>query len=312
MTMDLPALHGERLRAFAAVARHNGFSRAARALGQTQSSLSQAVSLLEVELAEKLFVREGREVRLSEAGALYLQHVEAAFAALAQGREAILGLRALTRGRLTLGTTDTLASYVLPRAFGAFRQAYPGLELKLAHSPSPQIAARVHAGELDLGVVSLPLPESMRLGNAAAADLLTTESLMPQRDVLIVGAAHPLSGRVRVSLAALRHEAWVLLDGSTATRALLDSSFEAQGFLPKISMEMGSVEVLKRLVELGFGVSVVPAVAAEREVALGVLRALHVRGLSVQRSIGLVMSRQRPLSRSAQAFVDVARRTLAG
>ena len=77
--MDLPELHADRLRAFLAVAREGGFSRAARALGRTQSSLSQAVRALEVELGETLFVRDAREVELTEAGQILREHAERAF-----------------------------------------------------------------------------------------------------------------------------------------------------------------------------------------------------------------------------------------
>ena len=77
--MDLPELHADRLRAFLAVAREGGFSRAARALGRTQSSLSQAVRALEVELGETLFVRDARDVELTEAGQILREHAERAF-----------------------------------------------------------------------------------------------------------------------------------------------------------------------------------------------------------------------------------------
>ncbi|MFT3927941.1 MAG: LysR family transcriptional regulator [Myxococcales bacterium] len=77
--MDIPELHADRLRAFLAVAREGGFSRAARALGRTQSSLSQAVRALELELGETLFVRDARDIELTEAGQILREHAERAF-----------------------------------------------------------------------------------------------------------------------------------------------------------------------------------------------------------------------------------------
>ena len=89
---------GDRLAAFVAVAREGGFSRAARALGRTQSSLSQAVALLEHDLAEALFVRDGRSTHLTDAGRVLLAHAERAFAELDAARAELAALRDLTSG----------------------------------------------------------------------------------------------------------------------------------------------------------------------------------------------------------------------
>ena len=101
----------------------------------------------------------------------------------------------------------------------------------------------------------------------------------------------------------------MLLDRTTAGRSLLDARFEALGVRPRVVMEMSSVEVLKRLVELGFGLSVIPALAVQRERELGTLRALPLRGLT-PRQIGLITPTVGPLSYAARAFVAVLREVL--
>jgi DNA-binding transcriptional LysR family regulator len=307
----LPEIHADRLRAFLAVAQEGGFSRAARAIGKTQSSLSQAVRALELELGEPLFVRDAREVQLTEAGQILRAHAERAFHELARAREELLSLRKLTRGTLRLGTSDTLATYALPPVFAAFRARHPDVELRLENRPSTAIAQQVYARELDLGVISLPLPEALRIEGQPAAQCLRMELLGPQAEVLICPPAHRFSGRRSVELSALAQEPLVLLDRSTAGRALLDARFEALGLRPRVVMEMSSVEVLKRLVELGVGLSVIPALAAERECALGALHAVKLRGLT-PRQIGLVTPTVGPLSHAARAFVAVLREVLGG
>jgi DNA-binding transcriptional LysR family regulator len=293
----------DRLGAFVAVAREGGFSRAARARGCTQSSLSQAVARLEQDLGETLFVRDGRTTHLSEAGRVLLAHAERAFAELDQARAELAELRNLTAGTLALGTSDTFATYLLPPVFAAFRARYPDVDLRLDNRPSPAIAARVGERALDLGVVSLPLP-------AALAEAVRIEALAPQRDVVIVPAGHALAKLRRVSLEKLATLPLLLLDASTATRSYLDAGFAALGVRPRVRMEMSSVEVLKRLVELGFGVSVVPALAAAREVASGVLAAVPLAAPGSVRQIGLVTPTSGPLSRAARAFIEVARAEL--
>jgi DNA-binding transcriptional LysR family regulator len=303
--MDVLPFHADRLRAFLAVVQEGGFSRAARKLGQTQSSLSQAVRALEEEVHEVLLDRSRSGVQLTDAGRLVLEHAERMFAELGRLADALTARRKLAAGRLVLGTSDTLATYVLPPVFARFRERYPHVELSLDNRPSPVIAARVAAREVDLGVVSLPLPETLRILGKRAADLLRIEALGAQHDVVIVPPGHALAQRRSVSLPMLSSETLVLLDSSTSTRALLDARFRELSIEPRVSMEMSSVEVLKRLVELGFGVSVVPEVAARGEVQKGTLCALSLKGLGQSRKLGLVSPLSGLISHAARAFREV-------
>lgn len=311
MLMDLSELSPPRLRAFVAVARAGGFSTAARAYGGSQSALSQAVAALEGELGQPLFVRAGRLIHLTEAGQILLEHAERALAELTQALEQLSGLSALSHGRLLVGTSDTLASYLLPPVFAAFRARYPGIELGLDNRPSPAVAERVARRQVDLGVISLPLPEAHlhALGGMGAA--LVHERLCAQRDVVIVPPRHALARRRELSLGEIMSEPLVLLDRSTASRGLLEERFIALGVRPRVAMEMSSVEVIKRLVELGFGVSVVPALAAAREVRQGTLRALALKAPWPRRDVGLVTPARGLVSHAARAFAEVLREVLA-
>jgi DNA-binding transcriptional LysR family regulator len=291
-----------RLRAFAAVAREGGFSRAARALGQTQSSVSQAVAALEREVGEPLFVRAGRRVDMTEAGRVLLAHAERAFAELDAAAGELAALRDLHAGTLAVGTSDTLATWLLPPVFGRFRARHPGVELRLDNRTSPAIAEQVAARRLDLGVVSLPLPADLRLDGGRPDAALRIEPLADQPDLLICPPGHPLARRRRVTLADLDGEPLLLLDRSTASRAWLERRFAAARVRPRVAMEMNSVEVLKRLVELGFGLSIVPACAAT-----GKLAAVSLSGLGKPRQVGIITPTVGPLSRAARAFIEVAR-----
>jgi DNA-binding transcriptional LysR family regulator len=101
-----------------------------------------------------------------------------------------------------------------------------------------------------------------------------------------------------------------LLDRTTGTRAFLDGAFEAAKVRPDVHMEMSSVEVLKRLVELGFGVSVVPALSVEREVSAGTLSRITLSEARGRRRVGLVTADTGPASRAAAAFVETLREVL--
>ena len=289
-------LRTERLFAFVEVARHEGFSRAARALSRTQSSLSQLVLALEADVGAPLLVRDGRRARLTAAGKVLVVHAERVLAELARARAELAALSDLTAGRLVVGTTDTLAMRVLPPVLAALRARHPGVELVLDHRPSPAIAERVASGDDDVGLVTLPLPSEAAL---------RVEPLAPLADVLVVPRAHRLAKKPRATAADLVKEPLLLLDPRTAARAHLDAWLASRGASPRVAMEMASVEVLLRLVELGFGVTVVPAVA----VTSRSLVAIPLAGLP-PRAIGLITPTAGAPSPAARAFIALARRHL--
>lgn len=295
-----PLLRTERLFALLEVARHEGFSSAARALGRTQSSLSQSVAALEEEVGAPLLVRDGRRTRPTAAGKVLLAHAEKIVAELALARAELDALRDLTAGRLSVGTTDTLAMHVLPPVLAELRRRHPGVELVLDHRPSPAIAARVARGDDDVGIVTLPLPPHVDLRD------VRVESLAPLRDVLAVPRGHRLAKRGRATAADLETEPLLLLDRGTGARAHLDAWLTAKGAAPRVAMEMASVDVLLRLVELGFGVTVVPEVA----VTSRALVAVPLAGLPA-RAMGLLTPTAGVPSPATRAFVKIARERLA-
>ena len=281
----------ERLRIFASVVRERGFSAAARKLGRSQPAVSQAVAALESELGQRLYVRDA--AMPTQAGEALLVHAERILDEIERAREHVAALGALREGRLALGTTDTLACHLLPPVLAAFRKRHPGVELRIDTRPSPVIAERVAARELDLGVITTPLGRRI--------DRIHVAPIGPQRDVAIVPPDDALARRKRVRLAELAARPLILLDRTTSTRAWVEAELAREGLSPEVVMDSSSVEVLIRLVELGFGASIVPEMAAARaKVTRLDLVAVPERKIAVVTPEGSV-------SRAAEVFSDMLR-----
>ena len=304
MTM---VIDSARLAAFSAVARSGGFSKAAKELGKTQSSVSQAVLLLEQELGQKLFARDGHTPRLTDAGRTLLSRATRIFGEMELARTELAQLSALESGELVLGTSDTLACYFLPPVFAAFRARYPKVELRIDNRPSPVVAERVSEGQVDLGVVSLPLPTGLGASGRAISERLDTLILAPQEDVAVCAPDHPLAKRRSVGVLELAPHPLLLLDRTTSSRALVDLAFEAEKAAPLIAMEMSSVEVLKRLAELGFGVAIVPRFSVQREQEGGSLALLKLERFGAPRSVGALTPRAFAATRAASAFLELVK-----
>lgn len=295
------SMDSDRLVVFRAVAREGGFTRAARRLFRTQPAISQSIRALEGELGQRLFDRSGRRTTLTPAGLILLEHTDEAFAALERARERMAALSGLQIGELRIAAGDTTTCYVLPPVLRAFREAHPGVELRIRNRPSPAAVEDVAARDADLAVVTLPV---RRAG-------LSALSLVAQEDVAIFAPDHPIGRRKRIGLEQLLVHPLLLLDRHSQTRRLLDGLIASSGIAPEIAMELGSVEVVKQLASLGFGVGVVPAAAVLRECRAGLLSSRRFLPRARIRELGIVHGSADSLSPAAVVFIRLALEILA-
>lgn len=306
-----PLLKPERLQHLLAVITHGSFTAAARALTTSQSTVSESVLALERELREPLLVRDGRQVYPTAAGELLAHHARRALDELRRAREELEALRAVATGTLRLGISDTLATYLLPPVFSAFRRDHPGVALKLQNRTSPALASLVASRALDLAVVTTPFPSTFRIDGRPAEESLHLRPLAPLREVVVLPVDHALAkARGTFPMKHATRAPWVLLGPETSSRAHLDARFDAAGVRPEVAMEAASVELLKTLVELGFGLSVLPELAVRRAREEGRLTTRALPRGDEARRVMLATPTVGPLSPAARAFVEVATSTL--
>lgn len=285
----------EQLNSFRALSETGSFTKAAEILFRTQPAISQTIRSLEDILGERLFIREGRVASLTPAGQILLDYVNEAFDTLEQGLFKIDSLKDLTEGHLTISTSDTTAYYILPDVLLEFRKKYPGIDVRIHCNPSPVSAEQVISREADVGIVTLPL----------ANPKLTSESLIIREDVVICSPSHALSGRKKISLKELQKYPLLLLDRGSNTRAHIDRILVKENINPKIVMELGSIEVIKKLVQLDFGISIVPLIALHTELKENKLKAIRIFKKSECRELGIIYSSKGIHSSAAIEFIKI-------
>jgi DNA-binding transcriptional LysR family regulator len=281
------------LEVFTAVAEEKSFSRAGHRLSRTQPAISSVIKLLEEELGERLFDRLGKSVRLTAVGELLTDYAKRLLRLREEALLAVGELRGLTRGTLRLGANETTCLYVLPEVLAAFKQAYPQVQVDIQRAITRSITERVMDGALDFGIVTLPIKNS-RL-----------EAITIHRDemALIVAPAHSLALRRSVKMADLEDEPFILHKIGTTTRERLVKHFSDGGVKMKVTMELASIETIKRFVSIGMGISIVPRLCIEREIKDGSLTALPIRDARFQRKLGVIYNRDRYQSQAARAFL---------
>ncbi|SDD10390.1 LysR family transcriptional regulator [Actinokineospora iranica] len=240
---------------FVAVAEEGGFGRAAVRLHMAQPPLSAAVRRLERELGGPLFVRTSRGVRLTAAGAVFLDEARAVLAradrAVDTGRRAVAGLA----GRLRLGFVGSATFDLLPRLLAAFRARHPDVRLDLTEAPTAAQVRSLRADTTDAGLGCPPIHDD--------DGLLTAEVVFREPYVAAVPAGHPLAARAAIGLAELSDEPFVLFprDLGPGLHGRILAACQAAGFTPKVAQEAVALQTIAALVVGGVGVALLPASA---------------------------------------------------
>jgi DNA-binding transcriptional LysR family regulator len=253
----------EQLRIFVAVAERQHVTQAARDLNLTQSAVSSAVAALETRHGVTLFDRVGRNVVLNPAGQVFLSEARAVRARAEAAETALTNLGDLSRGRLTIQASQTIASYWLPKRLAAFRRAWPGVALDVAIGNTRQVAEAVAEGLAELGFVEGEVDSS-------ALEVGVVDHDQP---AVLVSPDHPWV-ESQPTLADLANTPWVVREPGSGTRAVFDGLLGRAGIdlsRVTIAVTLPDNEPTRGAIEAGMGAGVLSRSVAAASLASGAL-----------------------------------------
>jgi DNA-binding transcriptional LysR family regulator len=254
-----------RLKVFREVASLGSFTKAAETLGYAQPSISHHVAQLERELGAQLFERQARRVRLTPAGQVFLGHVRSVLVQLADAEREVAETAGAGGRSLRVAAFPTAAATLMPSAVAAFRDASPGVDLRLTEGDPPESGPALVAGDHDLALVY----DYPALG-AAQEPGIDLEPLFVDHMALALPAAHPLAGADSIGLDALRQEPW-LAPHSSLCRDAFDFACRSAGFAPQVVSETNDYMAMQGLVAAGVGVALLPRLAVAMSRRRGVV-----------------------------------------
>lgn len=248
------------LETFLQVAELGSLSRAAETLGLTQPTISARIQALERDLGQRLFERRGRGVRLTEAGRALLPYAERTLSVLREGKAAVSLSGHPSRGRLRIGTARVIGAYVLPDILADFRNHYPGIELAILTGRSHEVLQMVLDQEVHVG-----------LGRALVHPEVEAVYLYDEEIVFVTHPQHPLAQRGRALISEIALEPLILYDKDSTYYVLITRVCREARIVPKVTMNLDSVEATKKMIERGLGVSFLPYSAIQTELTSGTL-----------------------------------------
>ncbi|MBE7181685.1 MAG: LysR family transcriptional regulator [Terriglobus roseus] len=284
------------LETFLAVAEERSFSRAAARLHRSQPAVSQVVAKLEGELGEVLLDRSLRDGSLTDAGEILRDYAEKMLNLRNEAGAALHDLRSLQAGRLDLAANEYTCLYLLP-VLDAFRRKHPSLKVAVQRSLASRISDEVLQHSVELGVLSFR-PEDPQL-----------RSFVVYRDelVCIIGPSHKLAREQDVTISRLGRETFVAHNVPSPLRQKVIAAFRRHRTPLNMEVELPSLEAIKRFVERGNGVALVPRLTVERELATEALLSIRIPELIMERRLRLVTRRKATLSHAGHAFLETVK-----
>ena len=286
----------EQLRVFLAVAQERSFSRAAERLYRTQPAVSISVRKLEEWVGQPLVVRGAREAKLTDAGELMRDYAERMLNLRDEIRQGMRDLGGLRRGKLSLGANESSIHALLP-ALAQFRRAYPDVHIAVRRTFSREIPQEVLNYRLDLGVVSY-VPQE---------DQLQAQEILRDELTFVVPPRHPLARRKSVDIAELGEETFVAHIVDSPYRFRVIQLFQKHRTPLNMTVEMPTIESIKRFVQMGMGVAIVPRMCVQWEIERKLLIEVRVKQLKLPRHLYLISRRGARLSHAAQGLVRLLR-----
>lgn len=274
----------QQLRILKAIASEKSFTRAADMLFVSQPSLSKQIKALENRLNISLINRKNNSISLTEGGKLFLDYAERILALCEESCRALNDLKTGDRGNLTVGASQTIGTYLLPRVLALFAQNYPQINIKVQVDSTRVIAKNVMDKEIDIAVVGGDIPEELQKS-------LEIEDFVNDELILILPKSHPFALRKQINKEDLYHLNFITLNSNSTIRKLIDNILIQNNIRTKqfhIIMQLNSIEAIKTAVSLGLGAAFISSSAIEKEIELETIKIVRIENIKITRTLSII------------------------
>jgi DNA-binding transcriptional LysR family regulator len=285
----------DQLKLFTDLVREQSFTKVAEKNFLTQPAVSLRIRNLEEELGTRLLERTTRKVLVTEEGRILYDYARNILNKAEEVKTVLLERQDKMIGSVRLATVHSIGLHELPAYLKRYISRYPQVVLHIDYQTGDVVYRLVQEGDADLGLVAYPDPHPS----------LITLPFLEDELVAICNEEHPLARRETIRLHDLNEQPFIAFDEGLPTRKAIDAVLARRHVRVDIRMQSGNIEILKKMVEVGLGVSLVPRFSVQAEVEHGQLRSLPISDYSFKRPLALIHRKGKSLSRPMQAFIDL-------
>lgn len=280
---------------FYTVAKCGSLTRAAEELYISQPAVSRSIKQLETQLGVPLFTRTHRGMQLSaQGGEMIFEEVERALNLLSEAQNRISEMQTSATGRIRIGASDTIFQYMLADKIVEFHARFPEVKIDLLSGVTPETIEQLKTDKCDVAFVNLPITTD--------TELKLYGNCMRLNDVFVAGEKYQAYKDVTLSLGEVKD--LILMEKNTVFRSSLDNFLQSHGIESNPSIEVGSWELMKRLVISGMGIGVIPREYVAKELEEGTLFEVQTDVPLPVRAVGMLLKKNTPIPYALHCFID--------
>jgi len=293
-------MEDHRLKAFCLIIETGSFSKAAEAKFMTQSAMSHLIRNLEDELGVKLLNRQGKAVTPTPAGMLFYDHAKKILEEYRNMEHAVYSFMQTVKGPLSLGASHTAATYLLPQVLYVFLKRYPDVRIALSVSGTEKVINNIIKGKIELGIVEGQIKNTPVILEEIAEDEI----------VIIASDDNPLTKKKDISRQDLEEQIFIMPETGSGIREFIEAFLHSMGIDPeclKVSMTLGSPELVIQMVQSGLGISFVSKWSVFRSLKEGSVALLNIPGKGMKRKFFFTCLGGEPQTHVAKTFREFIR-----
>lgn len=290
----------QQLRILKAVATEKNFTKAAEILFLSQPALSKQIKTLEKNLDILLINRERNNISLTESGKVLLQYSERILGLCEESCRALIDLKNGDRGNLTVGASQTIGTYLMPRILALFAQNYPQIDLKVQVNSTRIIAKNIRNREIDIAVVGGEISDDLKKN-------LTISPFLSDELSLIISKSHPFAKKKKINKEDLYCLDFITLNSNCTIKKFIDNILiqnQIETKKLKTILQLNSIEGIKTAVSLGLGAAFVSSSAIEKEIKLQTLEILKIKNITVNRKLSIISNPECYKSKAFEFFYN--------
>jgi DNA-binding transcriptional LysR family regulator len=291
-------VHIETLKVFCDVVETGSFSIAASQNFITQSAVSQQLRTLESKYHCKLLERGRSGAKPTPAGEILYQASREILDRYREIESRLQESGKIISGSLRVAIVYSVGLHELPPYMKEYLREFPQVNVHVEYSRANKIYDDVVAGRIDLGIVAYPVKHPQ----------VTVTPFREDHLVVVCPPDHPMASSRKVPLGRLDGEPFIGYERDIPTRKVMDQLFKDRGVSVRYTGEYDNIETIKRAVEIGQGIAIVPLASVQHEVAHGTLRIVHLSDETMMRPLGIIQKKGRHLSPAAIKFIDILQR----
>ncbi len=288
-------MHLRNVEIFCDVVAHRSFSKAAESNNVSQSSASQAVHTLEKRLGCRLIDRSKRPLEPTAAGEVYFEGCRTMLDSFRKIEDQVQRMENRVAGRLRVAAIYSVGLLQMDEYLQQYRQQFPDVDVRIDYLHPDEVYARINDDSADLGLVSFPR-DAGEVGSIPWQE---------QRMVLVAPPHHALAAQDHVAVHELEGEEFVGFRSELTVRRQIDRWLKRAKVAVNVVHEFDNIEIIKRAVEIGSGMTILPAPTVRREVETGSLVAIPFEDVAWYRPLGIIHKRHKTLTTAVSKFIDL-------